>query len=85
MTFVIMFSGAAGSRTRVQTRRPYAFYMLSSDLIFVHGPDQSHLPTPYLLYLVCSRSHNKPVLKFLRLRFGKPQNSGHRETSCSSS
>ncbi len=27
-------SGAAGNRTPVQTRKPYAFYMFSPDLIF---------------------------------------------------
>ncbi len=26
--------GAAGNRTPVQTRKPYAFYMFSPDLIF---------------------------------------------------
>jgi len=28
-------SGTAGSRTRVQTRKPYAFYMFSPDLFFM--------------------------------------------------
>jgi len=46
-----MICGAAGIRTRVQTRRPYAFYMLSSDLIFGYNLDQSHRIVPYLLYL----------------------------------
>jgi len=50
ITDISIFSGgAAGSRTRVQTRRPYAFYMLSSDLVFVHKLDQNHRLMPYLL------------------------------------
>lgn len=30
-----IFGGAAGNRTLVQTRNPYAFYMLSRLLVFV--------------------------------------------------
>ena len=41
--------GAGGNRTRVQTRKPQAFYMLSPDLIFVYRLDQGHRPVPYLL------------------------------------
>ncbi|PTN10059.1 hypothetical protein C8N47_10242 [Mangrovibacterium marinum] len=44
MSFV--FRGDAGSRTRVQTRKQYAFYMLSLDLIFEQGLDQGHRPLP---------------------------------------
>ena len=36
--FGVVFSGAAGGRTPVQTRNPYAFYMLSQTLIFVNWP-----------------------------------------------
>ena len=32
--FVFKFRGAGGSRTRVQTRKQYAFYMLIQDLVF---------------------------------------------------
>jgi len=38
--------GAGGSRTRVQTRKPQAFYMLIPDLIFVCRLDQGHRPAP---------------------------------------
>ncbi len=44
--FVFLFGGVAGIRTRVQTRKPYAFYMLSFDLILVRGLDQSHRTAP---------------------------------------
>ena len=46
---IIKKSGAGGSRTRVQTRKQYGFYMLSPDLVFVHWLDQDHRPMPYLL------------------------------------
>lgn len=36
----IFFCGAAGNRTLVQTRNPYAFYMLSRLLIFDDGPER---------------------------------------------
>ncbi len=42
-------SGAGGIRTLVQTRKPYAFYMLIFALIFVYRQDQSHQPIPYPL------------------------------------
>lgn len=38
--------GAGGSRTRVQTWKPYVFYMLSPDLVFMHRLDQGHRPVP---------------------------------------
>ncbi len=41
--------GAGGSRTRVQTRKPYAFYTLIPDLVFVPWQDLDHQPRPYLL------------------------------------
>ena len=41
--------GAGGSRTRVQTRKQQAFYMLSPDLIFVFRLAQGHRPKPYSL------------------------------------
>ena len=42
-------SGAGGSRTLVQTRKPQVFYMLIFDYIFVLRQNQSHQPQPYLL------------------------------------
>jgi len=44
-----VFSGAGGSRTRVQARQPYAFYMLI--LPYLSGGDQvaGSRITPYLL------------------------------------
>jgi hypothetical protein len=45
----IKYCGADGSRTRVQTRKQYAFYMLIFASIFVCRQDRSHQPTPYPL------------------------------------
>ena len=42
-------SGAGGSRTLVQTRKPYAFYMLIPAFIFVMQQDPDHQLHPYLL------------------------------------
>ena len=41
--------GAGGSRTLVQTRKPYAFYMLIFAWIFVYRQDRSHQSIPYPL------------------------------------
>ena len=41
--------GAGGIRTRVQTRKPYAFYTLIPDFIFVPWQDLDHQPRPYPL------------------------------------
>ena len=46
MIFGVYFSGAAGSRTPVQTRNPYAFYMLSPPSVFVNGPAVDYEPGP---------------------------------------
>ena len=43
--------GAGGSRTLVQTGKPYAFYMLILDFIFELQQDPSHQLQPYLLKL----------------------------------
>ena len=43
--------GAGGSRTLVQTRKPYAFYMLILAFVFVLQQDPSHQLQPYLLKL----------------------------------
>ena len=43
--------GAGGSRTRVQTRRPYAFYMLIPVEIFEKRQESDDQPLPYLLKL----------------------------------
>jgi len=42
-------SGSGGSRTLVRTRKPYAFYMLISALVFVMQQDLSHQLHPYPL------------------------------------
>ena len=42
-------SGAGGSRTLVQTGKPYAFYMLIPAFIFVMRQDLDHQPQPYPL------------------------------------
>ncbi len=44
-------SGAGGSRTLVQTGKPYAFYMLIPAFIFVLRQDPDHQPQPYPLKL----------------------------------
>ena len=44
-------SGAGGSRTLVQTGKPYAFYTLILDFIFVLQQDPSHQLQPYPLNL----------------------------------
>ena len=38
--------GAAGNRTLVQTRNPYAFYMLSFLLVFEYSPEKSTQTIP---------------------------------------
>ena len=45
----LLSSGAGGSRTLVRTRKPYAFYTLILDFVFVLWQDPSHQPLPYLL------------------------------------
>ncbi len=51
MAISVLFSyrGAGGSRTLVQTRKQYTFYMLIFVYIFVLWQDQSYQPKPYLL------------------------------------
>ena len=44
--FGVHFSGAAGSRTPVQTRNPYAFYMFSQSLIVGKEPAKGHKLNP---------------------------------------
>ena len=39
--------GAGGSRTHVRTRKPYAFYTLIPDFVFVLRQDPDHQPQPY--------------------------------------
>ena len=41
--------GAAGNRTLVQTRNPYAFYMLSRLLVFDDGPESDTQAIAYPL------------------------------------
>ena len=43
------FCGAAGNRTLVQTRNPYAFYMLSHLLVFDDGPESDTQAIAYPL------------------------------------
>ncbi len=54
--------GADGSRTRVRTRKQYAFYMLIFALIFVCQQDRSHQLTPYLLksHQQCTATTDQP-------------------------
>ena len=46
-------SGADGIRTRVRTRKQYAFYMLIFALVFEQQQDRSHQLLPYLLKISC--------------------------------
>jgi len=46
MIFGVIFSGAAGGRTPVQTRNPYVFYMFSLSSVFVRGPTIGYKPDP---------------------------------------
>jgi hypothetical protein len=41
-----LFGGAAGGRTPVQTRNPYAFYMLIQSLVVGRGPAKGYKPDP---------------------------------------
>ena len=43
----LRLGGAGGSRTLVQTGKPYAFYTLILALIFVLRQDPGHQPQPY--------------------------------------
>ena len=43
--------GSGGNRTLVRTRKPYAFYMLILDFVFVPRQDPSHQSRPYPLKL----------------------------------
>ncbi len=44
-----MMRGSGENRTLVRTRKPYAFYMLILDFIFVLQQDPSHQLQPYPL------------------------------------
>jgi len=46
-------SGTGGSRTRVQTVKPYGFYMLIRRLVFECRLARGRRPAPYLLYFTC--------------------------------
>ena len=46
---LILIGGAAGNRTLVQTRNPYAFYMLSRLLVFDDGPESDTQAIAYPL------------------------------------
>ena len=65
-----IFCGADGSRTRVQTRNKYAFYMLIRLLIFGRWPATGSLPAHYPLIFHCGNeaapqlfpSHERPLI-----------------------
>ena len=48
---MVKLRGAGGSRTLVRTRKPYAFYTLIPDFIFVLRQDLDHQSQPYPLKL----------------------------------
>ena len=48
-SYDLQLGGAGGSRTLVQTGKPYAFYTLILALIFVLWQDPGHQPQPYPL------------------------------------
>ena len=59
-------SGAGGSRTLVQTRKQYAFYMLIFALIFVLQQDQSYQLLPYPLLFRCPYKATTSYPRFVR-------------------
>ena len=66
--------GVGGSRTRVQTGKPYAFYTLISDFIFVLRQDLNHQPQPYPLkshtHSEACKCYSRFYLHRLIFRFG---------------
>ena len=69
-----VFGGAGGSRTLVRTRKPYAFYTLIPDFIFVLRQDLDHQPEPYLLKIHFStgalRNYSRFACAAYSVRFG---------------
>ena len=59
--FSSLFCGVDGSRTRVQTRNKYAFYMLIRLLVFEWRPVSGNLPSSYPLIFRCD-CEKKPQL-----------------------
>ena len=64
-------SGPGENRTPVQTRKPYAFYMLIFAFGFEHKQDQSHQPMPYLLIFRKSYGEELKLSPILLCRFIK--------------
>jgi len=70
MLIVRIIGGADGSRTRVQTRNKYAFYMLIRLLFFERWPAIGNLPAPYPLNFRCGNeaapqlfpTHERPLI-----------------------
>ena len=56
--------GAGGSRTLVQTGKPYAFYMLIPDFVFVLQQDQDHQLQPYPLKFYLSHEATADYSRF---------------------
>ena len=65
-------SGAGGSRTLVQTGKPYAFYMLIPDFIFVMRQDPDHQSHPYPLKLHPSVEAPKRLFPIILHRYTFP-------------
>ena len=63
--------GAGGSRTLVQTRKPYAFYMLIFAFVFECKQDQSHLLAPYPLSFHKNREERFLLFPILLYRYIK--------------
>ncbi len=75
-------SGDGGSRTRVQTRNEYAFYMFISASIFEQEQDRSYQLLPYPLNTSAGlRGQTNLSLIFPHLHFKPPQRRGTWEMS----
>ena len=61
--------GAGGSRTLVQTGKPYAFYMLIPDFIFVMQQDLDHQLHPYPLNFHCPVEATKQLFPIYLHRY----------------
>ena len=72
-----LLCGDSGSRTRVQTRNQYAFYMLVSACVFVPEQDRSYQFRPYLLCFRLCRAADTDYLRYFHTAVPfKPRSEG---------
>ena len=74
--------GAGGSRTLVQTGKPYAFYMLIPVFIFVIRQDLDHQPYPYPLNLHPPAEASKRLFPMFPAPLYLPDSEQHPEERC---